>query len=76
MKIKMLTSYRDFYQPGDIVEEDPAKAKELVDLGRAEYVDIEQEAPLNKEVGKPAVCDCGRGFASERGLKIHQGRAH
>lgn len=42
-KIKMLTNYRHFFREGDVVtipdECDEAKAKELVRLGRAEWVE-------------------------------------
>lgn len=38
VKIKMKTDYRDVAKAGDVWETDGAKAKELVDLGRAEYV--------------------------------------
>lgn len=36
--VKMKTHYRDVAKVGDIYETDPAKADELVRLGRAEYV--------------------------------------
>ena len=39
VKLKMKTSYRHFAKAGDVWETDAAKAKELVDLGRAEYHD-------------------------------------
>lgn len=39
VKLKMKTSYRHFAKAGDVWETDAAKAKELVDLGRAEYYD-------------------------------------
>jgi len=79
MKIKMLTSYRDFYQSGDVVEETKGKAAELVKLGRAEYV--VDAAPMNKEVQTAKVvvykCEiCDQTCASERGLKIHTTRLH
>lgn len=79
-RILMKTSYRDFYKPGDIVEEDDGKANELVRLGRAEFIDVEEKAPVNKEFqtsSKGNICsDCGKGFASERGLKLHQAKTH
>lgn len=79
--IKMLTDYRHFYKAGEIVLEDNEKAKELVDLKRAEYVESEKAAPVNKEVQTDrkvgTVCDaCGRSFASERGLKMHRSKSH
>lgn len=81
----MLTTYRGFYKPGDVVNEDSEKAKQLVDLGRAEYIDVEKEAPRNKEArtarkvapGRAFSCNaCPRSFTSERGLKIHLKRLH
>lgn len=38
VKIKMKTAYRDVAKAGDVWTTDAGKAKELVDLGRAEYV--------------------------------------
>lgn len=38
VKIKMHTDYRHFAKKGEIWETTETKAKELVDLGRAEYV--------------------------------------
>ena len=38
VKIKMKTDYRDVAKAGQVWETDAAKAKELVDLGRASYV--------------------------------------
>lgn len=49
-KILMKSSYRDVYKPGDVVDESDDKAAELVQLGRAEYVQVEEKAPVNKEV--------------------------
>lgn len=79
----MLTSYRDSYKPGDVVDEDNEKADELVNLGRASYVKVEVAAPLNKEVdtmtlsSKGFECDvCHRFFPSVRGLKIHLSTKH
>lgn len=83
MKIKMITGYRHFHKPGDIVsvpeEQTAHKAEELVNSGRATY--IEEAAPMNKEITTRKVVgkecsDCGKGFASERGLKLHRARMH
>lgn len=75
-KIKMLSSYRHFYNGGETVEEDEKKARELVDSGRAEYVSTEEAAPVVKEVKTSKkvgfTCDsCGKSFSSARGLKTH-----
>ncbi len=79
----MITSYRHFHKAGDVVsipeEQTPQKAKELVDAGRATY--IEEAAPINKEVTTAKIVgkecsECGRSFVNERGLKLHQTRMH
>lgn len=80
-KLKFKTPYRHFFKPGDIGEQHDQKAKELVDLGYADYVDVETEAPANKEVKTAkrtgSQCpDCERWFASEGGMKRHRGRMH
>jgi len=78
MKIKMITEYRDLYKPGDVVDENPTKASQLVERGSAEYVDVVKEAPANKEVTdrKGVICDiCGKGFTA-RGIKSHITRMH
>lgn len=38
VRIKMKTDYRDVAKAGQVWETDAGKAKELVELGRAEYV--------------------------------------
>lgn len=82
-RILMKTSYREFYKPGDVVDEFDSKADELVRLGRAEYMKVEVTAPVNKEVdtmtysSKGFECDvCHRFFPSVRGLKLHSAKAH
>ena len=76
----MITSYRDFYKPGEVIEETDSKAEALVARGRARFLDVEKAAPMNKEIGQPSirnVCSvCGKGFGTARGMKSHMTRIH
>lgn len=80
MKLLFKKQYREFFMPGDVGDQDEEKARELINLGYAEPVSVEEKAPLNKEVvtGKtsPTCNICGRGFASPRGVKAHKARTH
>lgn len=47
VKVRLLSNYRDEAKAGSIYETDAPKAKELVALGRAEYIDNERGGEEN-----------------------------
>lgn len=78
----MITSYRDFYKPGDMVIENDEKADQLIARGSAKLVEtIEEAAPKDKMVRTkkaitPTCPDCGKEYKSVKSLKLHKKKAH